>query len=93
MVMTKVGVMQSQVLAADRHLCCDTERPQSMARVQQENPIDHIMITLWSVWNALLNSKQPGAAASPFQPRLMLGFWLALAAMWAMLAAYCTANA
>ena len=58
-----------------------------MGRVQQENPIDHIMITLWSVWNALLNSKQPGAAASPFQPRLMLGFWLALvlAAMWAML--------
>ena len=54
-----------------------------MARVQQESPIDYIMVTLWSVWNVFLDSRQPGAAASPFQPRLMLGFLLALAAMWA----------
>lgn len=82
--MTKVCVMQSQVPAADRHLPCDTERPESIARVQQENPIDHIMLTLWCGWNAFLDSRQPGAAASPFKPRLMLGFWLALAAMWAI---------
>lgn len=76
--------MQSQVPAADRHLPCDTERPETFARVQQENPIDHIMLTLWCGWNAFLDSRQPGAAASPFKPRLMLGFWLALAAMWAI---------
>lgn len=75
MVMTKVCVMQSQVPAADRHLFCDTERPVSTARVQQENPIDHIMVTLWSVWDAFLDSRQPGVAAA----RLM--FWLAVAAI------------
>ncbi len=82
-VMTKVCAMQSQWPAADRHSFHNSEKPESMARVQQENPIDFTMAGLMCVCDVMLNSTDPGNMAA--LPRVMYWFGLALAAMWAIL--------
>ena len=72
--------MQSQVLAADRDLCydCHTERPESMTKVQQDNPTDRDIVILWGIWAIFVESSA--------LPRIMAGLCLARWAIWGIIA-------